>query len=427
METEFTRIMPSVPDPRYTSTPASRRRTQMSKRTPSTQEHPPRVRTDTLVTFDYIPRWAADPEKKRPVHIELRTFAADDFIGREIRETGTFFEIELLEHLALRGPPNGVFIDVGANIGNHAVFFGKFLADHVVCLEPHPGLVPILTRNLKANAITAASVLAYAAGQSAGRGYISRVKELVGKNIGNSSVQHDRPEQGFEVQIEPLDLLFARVEPGLGGRRVTCMKIDVEGWELDVLRGATGILRSQRPQLIIELASREARAAARTFLEDFGYEDTGYRFGWTPTFHFIDPRVHRLRDSPLRPTPDASADRMRAMEAELAALVAPGAGFILVDQEEIASGLVLDDRTRWPFLEKDGQYWGPPADDATAIRELQRLQRSGARYIVFARHGFWWLDYYKTFADYLRRHGERIASNDRFIAFRLSNDIPDPC
>ena len=384
------------------------------------------MNSNTRVRFDYTPSWATGPENRRPVRIDLETFASDDFIGQEIREAGTFFEIELLEHLALRGPATGVFIDVGANIGNHAVFFGKFLAEHVVCIEPHPALVPILARNLEVNAVAAASVLPYAAGRAPGRGYISRVKELAGKNIGNSSVQIERPEQGVEVQVACLDLLLNTLAPVLGGREVTCMKIDVEGAELDVLHGATGILRTHRPQVVIELASREARAAARAFLADYGYEDIGYRLGWTPTYHFIDPRVHCLRDSSHRPTPDASADRMRAMEAELAALVPPGAGFILVDQEEIASGLVLDDRPRWPFLERNSQYWGPPADDATAIRELQRLHDAGAEFIVFARYGLWWLDYYTGFADYLRRHGELILSNDRFVAFRLSNDMTGP-
>ena len=34
----------------------------------------------------------------------------------------------------------------------------------------------------------------------------------------------------------------------------------------------------------------------KRFLADFGYGE-GQRFGWAPTYHFIDPYVHRLRDS----------------------------------------------------------------------------------------------------------------------------------
>ncbi|HET8578283.1 MAG TPA: FkbM family methyltransferase [Methylomirabilota bacterium] len=375
--------------------------------------------SETRIRFDYAAFWASDPAHRRPVPIDLEAFAPDDLIAREIRAAGTFFEIELLEHLALHGPAAGVFLDVGANIGNHAVFFGKFLAERVVCVEPHPDLVPVLSRNLAANGIPDATVLPYAAGRAAGRAYISRVKELVHKNIGASRIQETRPDDGIDVTVAPLDQLLGLAVPPLGTARITCVKIDVEGLELDVLRGATRLLRDHRPQLVIELASRDARVAVRRFLAEYGYADIGRRFGWTPTYHFIDPATHQLRDSPHRPTPDASADRMRAMEAELAALVPPGGRFILVDQEEIASGLVLDDRTRWPFLERDGQYWGPPADDATAIQELQRLRTAGAEFIVFAPCGFWWLEYYTSLSDYLRRECRRVLANERFVAFRL--------
>jgi FkbM family methyltransferase len=371
--------------------------------------------TEARIEFEYMPFWASDPGHRRLVHIDLETFAADDLIAQEIRAAGTFFEIELLEHLAVRGPEGGVFIDVGANIGNHAVFFGKFLADRVVCIEPHPSLIPILRRNLQQNGVPAASVLPCAAGRTAGPAYISRVKEVVHKNIGGSRVVDVRPDDGVEVEVAPLD----RLAPSPEDRRVTCVKIDVEGLELEVLRGASQLLHDHRPQLVIELASRDARLAVKRFLTEFGYEDVGLRFGWTPTYHFIDPAIHRLRDSPYRPTPDLSADRMRAMEAELAALIPPGGRFILVDQEEIASGLVLDDRTRWPFLERDGQYWGLPADDATAIQELQRLRHAGAELIVFARCAFWWLEHYAGLSDYLRRDCQHVMANERFVAFRL--------
>lgn len=373
----------------------------------------------TRLRFDYTPFWHPDALQVHPVRIELETFAPDDLIAQEIREAQTFFEIELLEHLAMRGPRGGVFVDVGANIGNHAVFFGKFLADRVVCVEPHPGVVPILRHNLELNDVTTASVLPVAAARTEARAYISRVKERLHKNVGGSQVQALRPDDGLEVDVAPLDLLLGALAPVLAGQRVTCIKIDVEGFELDVLEGATGTLETHRPHIVVELASRDARAAARRFLAAYGYEDIGHRFGWTPTYHFIDPRVHRLRGSPHRPTLDASAERMRAMEADLAELLPSGSGFVLVDQDEIAGGLVLDDRTRWPFTEREGQYWGPPADDTAAIRELQRLREAGAAFIVFARCSFWWLEYYRGFAEYLRRHGEPIMVNERFVAFRL--------
>jgi hypothetical protein len=49
------------------------------------------------------------------------------------------------------------------------------------------------------------------------------------------------------------------------------------------------------------------------------------------------------------------------------------------------------------------------------------LREAGARFIVFARSSFWWLDYYAALAEHLRHHGERIMANERFVAFRLTD------
>ena len=73
-----------------------------------------------------------------------------------------------------------------------------------------------------------------------------------------------------------------------------------------------------------------------------------------------------------------------------------------------------------PFLEKDGKYWGPPADDKTAIGELQRLRSSGAKYIAFVWSTFWWLDHYRQFAEHLRKHAACVAENADVIIFDLT-------
>src|SRR5262249_19515975 len=73
--------------------------------------------------------------------------------------------------------------------------------------------------------------------------------------------------------------------------------------------------------------------------------------------------------------------------------IPPGAAFILVDEDQWAADTMLAGRCRLPFVEREGQYWGPPADDGAAIKELERLCASGAGFLVFAWPAFWWLDY----------------------------------
>ncbi len=95
-----------------------------------------------------------------------------------------------------------------------------------------------------------------------------------------------------------------------------------------------------------------------------------------------------------------------------------GSRFILVDEAHW-SNQVFDDRRPVPFLEKDGQYWGLPEDDATAIRECERLRQVGASFIVFAPHTFWWLKHYARFGAHLRSHFRIVVESDSVIIFDL--------
>jgi hypothetical protein len=71
----------------------------------------------------------------------------------------------------------------------------------------------------------------------------------------------------------------------LGEPRIDVIKIDVEGWELDVLRGATVTLERHRPLLYIE-AMQNQFDAVRAHLSAAGYV-CWKRFNATPTFLFM--------------------------------------------------------------------------------------------------------------------------------------------
>jgi hypothetical protein len=102
----------------------------------------------------------------------------------------------------------------------------------------------------------------------------------------------------------------------------------------------------------------------------------------------------------------------------IASVIPPGIDFILVDQEQIRDYLPAQYRAV-PFLERDGVYWGPPSDDTTAIGELNRLQQSGAEFIIFTWPAFWWLDYYAGLHTYLRANFRCLIENDRIVGFDL--------
>jgi glycosyltransferase involved in cell wall biosynthesis len=104
---------------------------------------------------------------------------------------------------------------------------------------------------------------------------------------------------------------------------------------------------------------------------------------------------------------------------DLIAIVPPGEPFVLVDNDAWTTTEALAGRPRIPFLECDGQYWGSPPDDDTAIRELGRLRHSGANFIVFGWPAFWWLDYYTRFDRHLRSTYQCIRADDRLVVFDL--------
>ncbi len=103
---------------------------------------------------------------------------------------------------------------------------------------------------------------------------------------------------------------------------------------------------------------------------------------------------------------------------DVALLIPLGDSFVLVDDAKFGAG-VFGERQPIPFLERDGQYWGVPSDDQTAIHELERLRRAGATFIVFGWPSFWWLDYYSGLGNYLTSEFRCVLRNSRLIVFDL--------
>ena len=67
---------------------------------------------------------------------------------------GRFYEMEELGLIAKRFPPGGVFLDIGANIGNHSLYACKFLdAALLIAVEPNPAALTILEKNFALNGI----------------------------------------------------------------------------------------------------------------------------------------------------------------------------------------------------------------------------------------------------------------------------------
>jgi hypothetical protein len=131
----------------------------------------------------------------------------------------------------------------------------------------------------------------------------------------------------------------------------------------------------------------------------------------------VKPGLPQLSCKPPMQAKPQDARRLRAAKEEISRLIPPAQPFILLDQEQIRGDLAHT--AVLPFLEKNGEYWGPPDDDAMAIGELERLRQAGATHLAVVWTSFWWLEHYVGFHRYLQEKFKCVLSGDNVIVFEL--------
>ena len=195
--------------------------------------------------------------------------AANDMLQRAVLRTRGFFEARLLGVIREFGivTKDSVVCDVGANIGNHTVFFGRVLGAHkVMSFEPQKHYFEALSANIALNGMQDHSrAFNCMVGARKGAG---QVVEYNPRNLGatafTASETGDVAMVALDDVVQPEDVA-----------KLDLIKIDVEGMQMDVLKGAAGILGSRRPALWVELWSKtDHYEIAAAWLAKFGYEPT---------------------------------------------------------------------------------------------------------------------------------------------------------
>lgn len=195
--------------------------------------------------------------------------AQEDYVQRVILKNRGFYESKQLAQLETFGliGPKSVICDIGANIGNHAVYFTHVLgAAKVLAFEPMDHTYATLCSNILLNHIED-RVLAYNCLIGAETGFA----EMVRFNPRNLGATAFAAKATGSVSLFALDeVLEADDLPNLD-----LIKVDVEGMQLDVLMGAEGILGKRKPALWVEVSAREdSMDAVGIYLEQFGYQPT---------------------------------------------------------------------------------------------------------------------------------------------------------
>ncbi|MEM1168683.1 MAG: FkbM family methyltransferase [Cyanobacteria bacterium P01_H01_bin.35] len=209
------------------------------------------LKGDNLVSFNY---------QNTPIKFEI----TGKNLAVEIANVGgNFYEVAELEFIRQNlKSSNPVIIDIGANTGNHLVYFAKIMqAAKVIPIEFHPEIIATLKRHISINQVSNIylSELGYAIGKNRGTSFI---KEHPAKDFCLTEIA-DNIINGTEVVVVTLDELIKE--------KVDFIKVDVQGTEIDALVGAKNLISTYQPDMLVEVAKNHIKDF-RKFLEAVKYQ-----------------------------------------------------------------------------------------------------------------------------------------------------------
>jgi FkbM family methyltransferase len=187
----------------------------------------------------------------------------DKYVGRSLDLYGEYSEaeVELFRQIVR---PGDVVVEVGANLGAHTIPLAKLTGSRgaVVAFEPQRIVYQTLCANVALNSLMNVFANNAAAGTAEGTLNVPMLDPTRDQNFGGYNLSgHPDGEVVPVLRLDTLQLTSCRL-----------LKVDVEGMELEVLHGATNLIRTFLPALYVE-NDREERAAELTaFITSLGYD-----------------------------------------------------------------------------------------------------------------------------------------------------------
>jgi len=189
----------------------------------------------------------------------------DNGIEQSIYYTGTYEKgtLYFLENILEKGDS---FIDIGSNIGLISIFASMKVEDSgkVYAFEANPQTFEILKKNININELKNITPINIAIGATKDTG---RIYDNWNINRGAASMFNPSNEEvtSYKIDIAPLDTIID------DSNKIKAIKIDVEGFEYEVLKGSKKILsREEAPILIIEY-SKDCLQKANVQIDDLFY------------------------------------------------------------------------------------------------------------------------------------------------------------
>ena len=175
---------------------------------------------------------------------------------------GRFYEAELLHEIA-RLKRAGVYVDVGANFGNHSVFFNRFCpSERVISVEPFPEALVALQINLARHVKEKSTLIQKLISDHTGKASMFKTSASPG------SARVKEYDKG-DVEVDTLDNVLT------GVKDIAVMKLDVEGAGVLALRGASTVLSEHKPVVIAECFRTNEFRDTDAVLKQFGYTTDG--------------------------------------------------------------------------------------------------------------------------------------------------------
>lgn len=194
---------------------------------------------------------------------------ANDHIGIHINQYGRYDKLGLDSLFAFLDPlkedfADSVALDIGANVGNHSMFFSEKFSS-VLSFEPNPRTCDLLRFNAKM--FDNISVFDFGLGD---KNAVLQLNEDA-ENVGASSVKYGTSaSRKIDIRVMRLD----EVLPIQGQSRINFAKIDVEGFESNVIRGGLKTIESSQPVIVFEQHISEFRGGSTEsidILKEMGY------------------------------------------------------------------------------------------------------------------------------------------------------------
>lgn len=200
------------------------------------------------------------------------------FIDRRMYLYGGY-ELDNIQQFLSRLPPErlGTILDVGANVGTHSLAFARHF-EHVHAFEPNPDLWRSFETNIRINNISNVHLHKVGlADKDATLPFFAIEKNNYGLGTFSTADQYDLPlkEIGMlRVVAGDSYIVTSHI------RRVDAIKIDVQGFEFEVIRGLARVLKRDRPFVWMEVGTDTAeKATTPKALQDwFPYRTEVYRF-----------------------------------------------------------------------------------------------------------------------------------------------------